>query len=263
MYALITKLSSFVSTERSDSTEYHIAKKMLDNIEHIPDYSISEMANMCDVSKSKLSKFVRKLGYEDYIDFKWSSESEEGRLYYTDKDTTINITDYICQNSVNSYLQILFNDINNMFENADITKIDLLVKYIHDYKNVASFGMGYSESAALDLSYKMAFYLKYIFTTLNMDEQLNYIEKAKDDTLVIVFSNLGSYIKNQGKVFKHTKAKVVLITSNERMSENPNIDFCLNLKYFEKVQNHPIMYQLMIEQIALRYQQIYGLPNKR
>ena len=60
---------------------------------------------------------------------------------------------------------------------------------------------------------------------------------------------------------KKTKAKIVLITSNRKIENNLNIDLCIFLDYSEKVQNHPVMYQLLIEQIALKYQEKYGLPD--
>lgn len=271
MYRLLYSLSTFLNTEKMGTTEYCIARSMLEHIKDIPDCSIGEMAERCNVSKSKLSKFVRKIGFEDYIDFKWSSELEAGRMHYTDNQTTVNITDYICSNNTNRYLEVLFKDIRMLFENANISKLDTVAKYIHDYKKVAAFGRGYSESAAINLSFKMSFYHKYVYTTLDAQEQTKYLKQVDEETVLIIFSNLGGYLTDfsglegieKKESLRRTRAKIVLITSNESMRNYPNVDTCICVNYSEKVQNHPVMYQLIVEQIALRYQQIYGLPDEK
>lgn len=270
MHQLFSRLSNYIRTEKTESTEYYIAKVMLEHIETLSDYSINEIAELCNVSKSKISKFVRKLGFEDFLDFKWSGELEEGRLYYTKDQSTINITDYLCKNGVKQYLDVLSKDIELLFEKADISQIDEFVSYLHDYKKIAAFGMGYSEAAASNLSYKMMFYHKYVFTTSVFQEQIKYIKQADKETLLIIFSNRGGYLlgKPEGILvddkidFTKCEAKTVLITSNKKMARQPGIDLCIHMNYSDRVQNHPVLYQLLIEQIAFRYQQVYGLPDK-
>lgn len=270
MYILYQRLASLISGGNADTTEYHIANVMMENMDYIVEYSIGETAKLCNVSKSTISKFVREIGFEDYTDFKWAAMGERRKEYYTKDGSTINITDYICQNGVNNYMDVLMTDIRHLFEMGDIRKIDALVRDLHEYKHIAAFGEVYSETAAINFQYKMSLYRRFIYTTIDDMKQTQYIENAGEDTLLVIFSNTGRYISIYSRLegwprktcFDRTKAKVVLITSNRKMDEDSRVDSCLFLDYAEKVQNHPILYQLLIEQIALRYQQIYGFPHE-
>ncbi len=270
MYILYQRLATLINGEDADTTEYHIASVMMENMDHIVENSIGEIAKLCNVSKSTISKFVRGLGFEDYTDFKWAAMGEKKKEIYTKDGSTINITDFICQNGVNTYMDVLARDIRHLFEGADFRKIDALVRDIHEYKKVAAFGEVYSETAALNFQYKMSLYRKFVYTTIDDMKQTRYIENAEEDTVLVIFSNSGRYINVYSRLegcpkktcFDKTKAKVVLVTSNEKMRDDPRVDDCLILDYSDKVQNHPILYQLLIEQIALRYQQIYGFPQE-
>lgn len=262
------RLASTIVEMSPESIEYHIASVMIENIHSIYDISIGKMAELCSVSKSTVSKFVRMLGFEDYMDFKAEAMRQREKEIYNHDKETINITDYIMQNDMNRYLDVLFYDIKQLVAGLDAKKIEQLVTDIHDYKKVAAFGEIYSESAAMNFQYKMSFYHKFIYTTGNDRKQEEYIRCSDEDTLLLIFSNSGRYIsmysslegKPLKKCFDKTKAKVVLFTSNREMEKDSRIDLCICWDYVEKVQNHPILYQVLIEQIAIAYQKKYGFP---
>ena len=112
----------------------------------------------------------------------------------------------------------------------------------------------------------MSFYQKFIYTTTNDRKQVAYISRAKENTLLLIFSNSGRYISEythltdapSKKCFEETKAKVVLFTSNREMEKDPRVDL-----YKDLVQNHPVLYQLLIERIAIAYQNKYGFPMEK
>ncbi len=141
---------------------------------------------------------------------------------------------------------------------------------IHDYPRVAAFGDGYSECFSRNLQYKMTFYRKTIYTTRSSRKQVDYIETAGEDTLIIVFSNRGGYMRcYQGQdgrpekeCFKHTKGKIFLITSNEDMVNDPLVDECILYEHTTIVQNHLVIYQMIIELLAVVYQEKYGFPEE-
>lgn len=264
MKILYQRLITTINEDDVNSTEYHIARVMIENVNQLYKISIGEMAELCNVSKSTVSKFVRAIGFDDYTDFKLEAVRQREKDVYM--SGTINITDYIQKNGVEKYISVLEADINTLFKAADIKLIDQLVTDIHNYKNIAAFGEIYSETASLNFQYKMSYYRKFVYTTINDRKQESYIANAKEDTLLLIFSNSGRYIKlfpnwdgqPEKDCFDKTKAKVVLITSNADMKNDKRVDMCICIKYSEQVQNHPILYQLLIEQIALKYQEKYG-----
>lgn len=268
MGTLYTRLSSTTSEMPPESIEHHIARVMLEHIHQLNDISIGKMAEMCAVSKSTISKFVKQLGFEDYKEFRAEAYSRGKREIYIKDLNTINVTDYILKNGTEQYLDVLFTDIRQLFDQMDHSKIEQLITMIHDYEEVAAFGEGYSETAALNFQHKMSFYQKFIYTTMNDRKQVAYISHARENTLLLIFSNSGRYISEytnltdtpSKKCFEETGAKVVLFTSNGEMKKDPRVDLCINWEYKDLVQNHPILYQLLIEQIAAEYQKKYGFP---
>ncbi|WP_099469744.1 MurR/RpiR family transcriptional regulator [Konateibacter massiliensis] len=271
MPLLYNRLVTTINETTIDSIEYHIAGVMMESIGSINSFSIGEMAKLCSVSKSTISKFVRKLGFDDYIDFKLEAVREHEKAVYIKNQNTSNITDCILAHSVDYYRKILDYDINHLFQTIDKQPIEQLVDDIYHYKKVAAFGEVYSETICLNLQYKMAFYQKFIYTTLNDQKQTEYIRNADEDTLLIIFSNSGRYINvhamqdgmPQKDCFNQSKGKVVLITSNKEMRQNSWVDSLIYYEHSTNVQNHPILYQLLIEMIAVKYQQKYGFPQDK
>lgn len=254
--------------QKPDSTEFHIADMLVRNMKNLSEMSIQETADLCAVSKSTMSKFVRDLGFDDYLDFRLEvKRGKEKELYNT--GARCNITDYIRDNGIEQYEKVLLRDIYKVFYERDEEQLKRLVKDIHDYPNIAAFGFSYSEMAAMNFQHKMHYYQRFVYTALNDGRQEAYIKQAREDTLLIIFSNSGKYITEfqhqegapKKSSFDVTKAKVVLITSNKKMTEDPRVDECILLDYSDRVQNHPILYQLLIEKIANTYEQVYGTPD--
>lgn len=231
--------------------------------------SISDVAKMCTVSKSTISKFVRDIGFEDYLDFKLEAVRQGKREIYN-KDGKCNITDYIHRHGVWAYEKVLSEDIRSVLFGMDKMQLKRLAVDLHEYRNLAAFGISYSESAAINLQHKMHYYHKFLYTTMNDTQQEHYIETADEETLILIFSNSGKYIsvyQNRDgcpvkNTFDKTKAKIVLVTSNRQMLEDERVDECILLQYADCVQNHPILYQVFIERLLYCYEEIYGFPSE-
>lgn len=272
MPILQSRLTTILNKEKRDSVDYYIALNMLEHLMELSDLSISQIAELCAVSKSTVSKFVRELGFDDYADFRIEARlMHEKDTYTKEQGLTINITDFVMQNGLKEYQKILFQDIQSLFEEIDYDKIKSVAKMIHDYKKVAAFGDSYSETAALNLQHKMSYYRKMIYTTIHDQKQTEYIEHANEDTLIIIFSNRGKYISTyqlldghpEKECFNQTKAKVILITSNRELLLDERIDTTILYRHSTIIQNHPVLYQMIIELIAVEYQKMYGFPSDK
>ena len=271
MIAIYLKLLPIINDENVDSMEYHIARTFIENIYMLGEVSIGELADVCNVSKSMLSKFVIKIGLVDYSVFKYACSLVEKIEEYLKDKRTMNITDCLIQNGEACYMDILLEDIQHLFSDTDVKILEQIVEDIHSYKNVAAFGEVYSETACLNFQYKMTLYRKFIYTSINVKRQEEYICEADEDTLILIFSNSGNYIKTnrwqegspERECFHKTRGKVILITSNEVMKNDPRVNQILLYRHVSKVQNHPILYQLLIERLAACYQRKYGFPSMK
>ena len=68
---LMNKINNILNTTYTNDTYHSICKYIKDNILEIQNMSIDEIAEGCFVSKSMISKFTKKLGYETFKDFKY------------------------------------------------------------------------------------------------------------------------------------------------------------------------------------------------
>lgn len=100
------------------STWYCIAMKMLQYYGDLDTISIEEMASLCTVSKSSISKFIRVLGYEDYRTFQKQAainlnRKQRGNYFATD------VMRYIEEHSTDAYVDAVLRDIRMTYELLD------------------------------------------------------------------------------------------------------------------------------------------------
>ena len=68
-----SKLNDILNSYDCNDSAYVISDYIKKNMKKIPNMSIGEVSQACFVSKGQISKFVKKLGYESYSDFKDAS----------------------------------------------------------------------------------------------------------------------------------------------------------------------------------------------
>jgi DNA-binding MurR/RpiR family transcriptional regulator len=217
------------------------------------------VAQICSVSKSTISKFIRKLNFEDYAEFKAAAPFKENK-YGFKLNYNQNIAKYMEQNGLDSYIDVILKDISYCKNSIDMNQVKELAKDLVHYKKVASFGLLFSELGAMDLQTKLAYNGKFIITNLSDSKQDDFINHADEDTLIIIYSNSGTYIQRYmlsefqiKKDYSKIKAKIVLITGNERMKNHPDVDLCISFKHESLVQTHSILYPLINDMIVMEY----------
>jgi len=260
MGELLNRLLIILNNGKENSTYYHIANVLLRNFNSIKNMTISEIADLCFVSKSTISKFARYIGFGDFLEMKSAAtyKSSKSSNYLNYKD---NILSYMEDHTEEEYIDVIIDDLKLAKSSIDMSKIDELVEYLFNYDKVAAFGLLYSESAAMDLQMKLAYNEKYIITHINDVEQNEFIKNADKDTLIIIFTNSGNYIKKyqlvagnvDKNIFKQAKAKIVAITANKEMEKHPYVDLCITFQHASSVQTHPILFQVITDFITIRY----------
>jgi DNA-binding MurR/RpiR family transcriptional regulator len=262
MGILLNRLLIILNDSDLKSTDYHIAFTLLSNFYLINEMTIGEVADLCSVSKSTISKFIRKLHFEDYSDFKAAAPFVENRNGFK-LNYNRNIAEYIEQNSIDSYIDSILDDVSSCKKNIDMEKVKELARYLVSYKNVASFGLLFSELGAMDLQAKLAYNGKFIITNLDDLKQDDYINNAGEDKLIIIYSNSGSYIQRYmlsefqtKKDYSNIKAKIVLITGNAKMENHPDVDLCISFTHNSTVQTHSVIYPLINDMIIMEYRKL-------
>ncbi len=260
MGILSTRLLIILNEEETDSTYYHIALTMLEHMDELEDLSITQLAALCAVSKSTLSKFIRFIGYEDYSEFRYDLPNRYVHEAYSGNYVN-NVMGYMDEHGPEAMIGAVEEDIRALYETLDWDTVDRLVEDIDSHSRIGVFGMMFSESAALDFQTKLAHNHKFVVTNLSGIKQERFIRQAGSDTLLILFSNSGEYLDHYGNLdgfhgpglFDSTEAKVVLITANEAMREDPRVAYCLTYPRTHEVCTHRVIYSILTDLITWRY----------
>lgn len=262
MGILLNRLLIILNDSEPSSTDYHIAFLLIINFYSLCDMSIQQVAELCNVSKSTVSKFVRMINFEDYADFRAAATFKENK-FNNSLNYNQNIAEFIESEGMAAYLKSIQNDIEECKKSLNMLKIEKLAQYLVRYKKVAAFGLLFSEIAAVDLQTKLAYNGKFIITNMNDVKQDIFINNAEEDTLIIIFSNSGNYMQKyalsefqETKSFENLKAKIVLITFNKAMEHDPRVDLCITCNHTTSVQTHSYIFQLINDYITMKYRAI-------
>lgn len=260
MGLLIVRLLTLLNTAGADSIDFHIAQLLLKHYSQINQLSIAEMANLINVSKSTMSKFAKKIGFDDYHDLKDNAIFVEDR-YGNKLNYLTNIEKVLEKGDLNKYFNASIQDIKTLQHEIDERAIDNLAKNLVHYDKIAAFGLLFSESAALDFQYKLAYNGKFIYTCQEDLKQLDYIRHADKDSLIIVFSNSGNFIRQKqlipGKpkntIFKNTSARLIAITADPAVKQLSYIYDAIVFPHETTIQTHALLYQIVMDLIIARY----------
>nr|WP_294494248.1 MurR/RpiR family transcriptional regulator [uncultured Mediterraneibacter sp.] len=264
MYIVAYRLINLRNTSGRDSTDAYIAEVLLENINEIDQMSIEKVAELCSISKSKLSKFVKKIGFDDYKEFRDLVKNEKYRSGYYGYEDKLPMGRYMAREGWDSYIQILRRDLDCLTDRMDMNMVRTLAAAIHKHTEVAAFGSVYSQTVAIDFMYRMAEEGKIIRTYTYDLAQEDYMKNMDEDTLVIIFSNSGQYLYGDGMrlqgyfktYLKRTKGEIALITSNEEAASDPIVKYPILYTFATNVHGHPLAERLVMELIISEYKKL-------
>lgn len=259
MFNLVIMLLSTLNSEPKDSNNYKIAKYIIENLHELEDCTISELAKNCYVSNSSVSRFCRDIGLADFNDLRIQVARIPLALQQASQKYNYQEFD---EDFCTSYVMSVQDNLNKAFNSKTLTpKINLLVKDLHQYNKVAAFGYMQSENMALHLQYDLQTSGKPIFTSMKFLDQVDYIKAADEQTLIIVFSDSGSYfdrVFNRVKPFKNTtkKPKIYMITSNTSL-DLPYVDEFITYQSRHDYASHPYPLMMIADMICIQYARSY------
>ena len=219
---VIYRLLFFVNSNKEKDVYYTIAWTMLQNIKEVPRLNINQLADMCYTSTSTISRFIKKLGYESFGDFK---EKVELVLGYYKRDISFHPdfgekSDIDPSSMVKNFYGVINNHLKETCNNLDIRKLDKLLELIYQHKKINFFGMQFSQYMSMEIQAKLLALGKFVTAFVDVKEQLKCAEESDEDSLAIILSIAGRVGKTDlvNKI-KESKSKLVVIT------QNPKVDF--------------------------------------
>ena len=173
-------LLSSLSSMKADSTNAIILNTILEHINE--DISIKLIAEESHVGIASVSRFIKSLGLTSF--------SELRQLLLTNNQTA---TFYLSETSVSALEKTNVSAVHETVQSISIDSIDELCKEINQSSDVFIFGLGKAESAAICLQNDLLSLGKKTYSTIQFKEQIECIEKADKNTLILIFSATGSY----------------------------------------------------------------------
>lgn len=258
MFNLVIILLSTINSEPKDSNNYKIAKHIIENMSKLEDCTLTELAKQCYVSNSSISRFCKDIGLKDFntlknqlIRFSYlSAQTRQEKFKFKEMD----------ENSLSqSYLLSVIDNLKRINCKTLDRDIQNLVNDIKKYDKVAAFGYLQSENVALNLQYDLQTNGKIVFTRLKFIDQVEYIHHCDENTLLIIFSESGTYfhrVFQRMKPFanlKH-KPKIYMITSSSTHTD-PFIDYYIRYNSRNDYASHPYPLIAIVDLICMQYAQ--------
>lgn len=227
---LIKKLQQKVNfTER----EVVIADYILNHCEEVLKMTTRQLANGTYTSATIIVRFVRKLGYQGFNDFKIHlltdlKENSYQEIEVEKKESLISIV-----NKVSSLHEKVLLETKNRLSIDDLEKIQQAIKNV-DQINIFALDANASIGEYVSHNIMQAGKLSNVYQSI--DKILLY-EFLIEKSVIIVISRMGKN-KNMLKAIQNLRKKghfVILITSNKDSPFVKNVDVCLLCTYKENI----------------------------
>jgi DNA-binding MurR/RpiR family transcriptional regulator len=150
--------------------EKKIYYKLLEYSKNNPAFRINEAAKVCNCSISKISKFVKKLGFQNYKQYLFFLYGEE----IPNKDQSDELT-----------------RIKKFIDDFDTSMVDEFLELINSYKKIVVFGYGPSGITAEYFEYKFRILSDKIVAYLS--DETSILSIVDERTLLIIFTVTGSF----------------------------------------------------------------------
>ncbi len=212
LHVLTDNLNS--STKKN---EREIAKALLNNFNKIPDLSIEALAFSCFVSQPTLTRYIKKLGYENYNEFKQYVTEFQHVL-----SNEVN-NDIFKMNSDDVFSTPFKQAISSIEKTSKLiskNKMEEITDQIYNANQIVIIGIDYSELVAFDAQLRFMRYNVVMETAVKSSEQKQLVSSLKKGDLLIVLSVSG-FTKGLQEVCQNINCDVnsIVISSNE----NPQI----------------------------------------
>lgn len=199
-YELIElKQSSFTKTDR------HIVELINKNADAIfRNATITNLAKEYDISQASLTRFIQKLGYPSYNEFKFD-------IYRCEKQSLTNDTSK--ETILEAYSSLIL-QMQNIIKEEELKEI---AAEIAKARNIVCVGMHKSYLPAQSMQYNLLKLAKSAMA-FSSDDRHEIKHFINSDDIMLLFSAEGSSAKEFLEDYKEKDVSIILITMNEKTS---------------------------------------------
>lgn len=210
---LLIRLEGLLNNESYGTVYSTLAQYILQNYRKLDRIGISELAKGCHVSVASVSRFVRKLGYQDFFDMK-------DDLYQLAENETngLDIFQHLENISSEEYLERAGQNMRKGIEAISDRQLKPIVRDIFSYEQIILMGHWHSGDVAMQMQHDLLYLGRVARTMVRPDEQLEFFQKMPPKVLTIIFSCKGNFFSDffpSHKIPKQSESsKMYLLTTN-------------------------------------------------
>ncbi len=238
---LMNKLNQYLNQTDHDDIDHAIAKYMKRHIEQLPNMTIDEVAGGCYVSKAKITKFTKALGYDNFIALKEDCDKEN-----KEKKVVLKSWQEHLQKQYLAHLHDSFQSMEDALAHVDILAVQELVDDIQKSQYIFLYGVDYGRFLSIYFQYSSDYLNKDVII---IDESFQRSYEMKDNSLLIVLSANKHPFDNNPRIMRilnHYPVKKWLFGTDD-----------IEQKYIDQFDHSVILPVKNLEfkdkQVALRY----------
>lgn len=215
---VLSILLRFVNSQYKKDINYDIALVMLKNYNDIPHMTINDIADLCFASPSSISRFVKMIGFDSFLEFKKECEHT---LKIENTDYSVEVS-----KAKKEDIQPIFERFTHNVEHSleyclkhlDYEQLDRICQKVYESQKVLFLGLEYSTLLGQHFQNRMALMNKYISIGLSYEEQLECVKEMEEGSVVFIASIEGGYLYRSDEVMRLLKEKnayVIVLTMNQ------------------------------------------------
>lgn len=225
---LINTINSLINSPKTEQTTLQIASYVKEHFDEIPTMSIDSLAKGCFVSKAMISKFVKRLGYENFKEFKLSAQESVDSLakkypfYKFDEETL--------RNNAIKMMDDLTIGLRESIIQIDYEQIKQLLSDIEQADSIMMIGHGDAELICRKLQVSLDYLKKDVRVC---DQKLEKLKSLGNNDLIIFISVNGysfHYKPRVLRILNQYSQKKWLITCAKDITFSGNVITLPNIR---------------------------------
>lgn len=216
----------YYNNSRQDDLYREVTGNILKNIKRIENASIYDLAEMCFVSTTTISRLCKRLGYKNFMDFKLELSGAVKKYAYMNRHIPINSLEK-GEDEFEAYFRILNKQVETFRSELDKAYLGKVADAIHACRKVSIYTYG---TSAAELSLQTDLVISGKETVMLLDTGDQVADAASLDEDCFVFVSIPSLIDSSpiGEIIQMAKekhAKVFVLTTSRYSSFLKKADY--------------------------------------
>ena len=243
---ITNKINTILNNSQQGDIDYTICNYIKINLKEVAFMSIEELARKSYVSKAKISKFIKKLAYDNYIAFK-----DDCLLELEIRKQVTNTNYFLAKKHLHDSLSWIEKNLMKIEQ----SQIDYFVRKIKKAKHVYLYGVAYSHLLCKYLQYEGDLFQKDM---LVLDENESTIELKEDDLLLVIGIEEDALSKQSSRYLRkllRSQGRKLLISTqmiDQKMLNYFHETLLLPIDHLE-MKERRIMFHCLIDMMMSRY----------